>query len=62
MTLPGRRGWLLRPVGEGMCRYESLKDGTLDLADVAEMNDFLDMRAENDWRVHEATKRERGNG
>ncbi|TWA78024.1 hypothetical protein FBZ85_106184 [Azospirillum brasilense] len=62
MTLPGRRGWLLRPVSEGWCRYESLKDGTLDLADIAEMNDCIDARIENDWRVHEAARRERGNG
>jgi hypothetical protein len=31
-----------------MCRYESLKDGTLDLADVALMNDALDVNAENE--------------
>lgn len=26
-----------------MCRYESLKDGTLDLADIALMNESLDV-------------------
>jgi hypothetical protein len=31
----------------GCCRYESLKDGTLDLADIALMNDALDVREEN---------------
>jgi hypothetical protein len=31
-----------------MCRYEFLKDGTLDLADVALMNDALDVIAENE--------------
>jgi hypothetical protein len=30
-----------------MCRYESLKDGTLDLCDVALMNDALDVVEEN---------------
>ena len=30
-----------------MCRYESLKDGTLDLADIALMNDSLMVRADN---------------
>ena len=35
------------PVMEGMCRFESLKDGTLDLADVALMNDALSVRADN---------------
>jgi len=36
-----------------MCRFESLKDGTLDLADIALMNDALDVVAENE---REATK------
>ena len=31
----------------GMCRYESLIDGTLSLADVALMNDALDVRDDN---------------
>ena len=30
-----------------MCRYESLKDGTLDLADIALMNEALDVILEN---------------
>jgi hypothetical protein len=30
-----------------MCRYESLIDGTLDLAAIALMNDALDVIAEN---------------
>jgi hypothetical protein len=36
------------PVAKGYCRYESLKDGTLDLSDVALMNDMLAMLADND--------------
>lgn len=48
--------WLLRPVLEGMCRYESLKDGVLDLADVAKMNDALDVRAENESRYRKANE------
>ncbi|WP_416202783.1 DUF6889 family protein [Acinetobacter pittii] len=31
----------------GLCRFESLKDGTVDLADVALMNDALDVLADN---------------
>lgn len=34
-----------------MCRFESLKDGTLDLADIALMNDALDVQAENERRA-----------
>lgn len=32
----------------GLCRYESLIDGTLSLADVALMNDALDVRDDNE--------------
>jgi len=46
--------WVLRPVVEHMCQYESLIDGTLDLSDVARMNEALDVRAENETRIQEA--------
>ncbi|WP_427183527.1 DUF6889 family protein [Bordetella bronchialis] len=46
-SLPGGEDWLLRPVIRGLCRYESLKDGAVDLADVALMNDALDVMEEN---------------
>jgi hypothetical protein len=48
--------WLMRPVKQGMCRYESLLDGTVDLADIAEMNDCLDVDTENEFRLQEALK------
>lgn len=44
----------MRPVLEKMCLYESLKDGTLDLEDLARMNDELDVRAENERRYRKA--------
>ena len=44
-----------------MCKYESLKDGTLDLADIALMNDALDVVADNEYLVDEAREREREN-
>jgi hypothetical protein len=31
----------------GLCRFESLKDGTVDLADIALMNDALDVQSDN---------------
>lgn len=52
--------WLLRPVSRGWCRYESLIDGTLDLADIVIMNDALDVLDENQARyraVAEAANR-----
>jgi hypothetical protein len=48
--------WLLRPVLEGMCRYESLKDGTLDLEDIARMNDCLEVKYENEKRHQKASE------
>lgn len=50
MSLPGGEDWLLRPVIKGMCRYESLKDGTLSLDDIALMNDALAVKEENERR------------
>lgn len=46
--LPDGEDYLLKPVKAGMCRYESLKDGTLDLADIALMHDYLSVDADND--------------
>jgi hypothetical protein len=48
--------WLLRPVQEGWCRYESLKDGTLDLVDIARMNDAIDVKIENENRYRKANE------
>lgn len=56
--MPNREDWLLRPVIKGMCKYESLIDGTLDLADIALMNDALDVVADNEFLIEEARERE----
>ena len=48
--------WLMTPVIEGLCQYESLIDGTLDLSDIARMNDALRVRNENQERAHEAAR------
>jgi len=45
--MPDGLDWLLRPVVKRMCLFESLKNGTIDLADIAIMNDALDVLAEN---------------
>lgn len=44
----------MRPVTEGLCLYESLKDGTLDLEDVSRMNEALDVKQENEKRYRKA--------
>lgn len=51
--------WLLGPVIEGMCSYESLKNGALDLEDIARMNDALDVKAENERRIYQAHEKSR---
>ena len=48
---------LMRPVHAGLCKYESLIDGTLDLEDVARMNDSLDVTYENERRIRHAAER-----
>lgn len=56
--MPNQEDWLLRPVVKGMCKYESIIDGTLDLADIALMNDALDVVADNEYLIEEARERE----
>ena len=51
MSLPDGEDWLLRPVLAGLCKYESLKDGTLDLVDFIKMNNALDVKEENESRA-----------
>ncbi len=46
----------MRPVIRGMCRFESLKDGSIDLCDIALMNEALDAMDENASRANEASK------
>lgn len=49
--------WLLRPVLEGLCKYESLRDCSLDLEDIAKMNDALDVKMENEKRYRKANEK-----
>jgi len=49
--------WLLRPVIAGMCQYESLKTGLLDLADIAKMNYALDVKYANDGIIQRELNR-----
>ena len=57
-TMPDDEDWILRPVLEGLCSYESLKNGVLDLADIAKMNDALDVKAENEKKFRKANEEE----
>ena len=49
--MDGEEDLLFRPVLRGLCKYESLIDGTLSLFDIAKMNHALDVEAENKHRV-----------
>ena len=62
MHLNSGEEWLLRPVLSQLCRYESLVDGTLNLADIDVMNEFLDVRDENERRLAEAYRRSHPHG
>ena len=37
----------MRPVLRQLCKYESLKDGTINLLDITKMNEALDVELNN---------------
>lgn len=55
--MPDESDWLMRPVIKGMCKFESLKNGELDLFDIALMNDALDVVADNEYLLHKERER-----
>lgn len=50
--------WLFRPVAAGLCKAESLVDGTIDLEFVATLNEVLDVQQENQRRARAAASKE----
>lgn len=46
--------YIMKPVLRGICKYESMIDGTLSLYDVALMNAAIDVLDENTMRYREA--------
>ena len=48
--------WLLRPVMRQLVQYESLKTGLVDLADIAKLNELLDIEAINTHKLMERQK------
>jgi len=48
--MTGGEDWLLRPVMRGMCKYESLIDGTLSMFDLALMHEAMEVESENQQR------------
>lgn len=56
VAMPDGDDWLFRPVLRGMCRLESLYDGTLQLEHIARANCALDVMDENERRAHKAAQ------
>jgi hypothetical protein len=56
MSMPNDEGFLMAPVLNGMCRLESLLDGTLSLEHIAWANDALAVREENKARQQQAAE------
>ena len=52
--MPDDEDYLMRPVLAGMCKLESLLDGTLDLEHVAWANEALTVQGDNERRYREA--------
>ena len=42
--MPEGEDFLMRPVDAGLIPTPALKDGAVDLADIARMNDWLDLK------------------
>ncbi|EPE2942721.1 DUF6889 family protein [Escherichia coli] len=43
--------YLLNPVDAGLIPYTALKDGSVDLYDIALLNDHLAVKADNQLRI-----------
>jgi hypothetical protein len=48
--------YAMAPVMAGLCRYESLFDGSLTLVDLARLNEALSVKAANEARAFAAAK------
>ena len=55
--MPDGTDFVMRPVMAGLCRYESLNDGTLTLCDIAALNDALDVRDDNEFLAAQEQQR-----
>lgn len=50
-TLPGGEDYILRPAEAFGLSWQDLKSGAVDLCDIALMNDYLEMQADNKARI-----------
>ena len=56
LTTTTKEEWLFRPVFGGLCSYEDIVFGKFNLGHVAEMNELLDIKGENDRRRDAAVR------
>ncbi|MFP2422238.1 DUF6889 family protein [Pseudescherichia vulneris] len=49
--MPDGLSYLLDPVDAGLIPFNALKDGSVDLCDIALMNDHLAVKADNQRRI-----------
>lgn len=54
--MSGGEDWLMRPVVRGLVPFVELKRTSIDLCDIAMMNEALDVEDENRARVAEAVR------
>lgn len=51
VELPNGKNWLFAPMQAGFCTYQEIHDGTLQIEDIAQCNDLLSVKAENEARL-----------
>ena len=56
VRLPNMEDYAAGPVTEKLCTYRELFDGSLTLVDLARMNEWLEVKAENESRALAAAK------
>ena len=50
--MPEGMDFIMRPVLRGLCKYESLLNGTVRMVDLARMNDAINVYDENEARLN----------
>jgi hypothetical protein len=58
VSLPDGEDFIMRPVLRGLCKLESLVDGSLTLEHIARANEALNVYDENERRWHEWQQRQ----
>ena len=53
--MPDQEEWYLHPIELGYYKYPDLKNGSILVEDIAEINDMMRVNAENRWRLREQT-------